>query len=174
MSPDHLPSTSPEKTDFTFIQGRIWPKLRGEGEEQWRDSRGRWLFFKTQQVPAPWLDFSPHHVRPAGCWQAEQAQSETCQRSRTTHRLSAALQYTGDFQPHIPASHSPALPFSRSLHGAPMVQERIVRSQDRGQEQPRQKSHQRVAGPGFPELLTGCAGPASPREQIPALHLQHS
>lgn len=31
-----------------------------------------------------------------------------------------------------------------------------------------------VAGPGLPELLTGCAGPASPQEQISALHLQHS
>lgn len=50
----------------------------GEG----RESRGRWLFFKQQQVPAPWPDFSPHHTKPSGCWQVP---CEGGQRAQTTH-----------------------------------------------------------------------------------------
>lgn len=45
---------------------------------------------------------------------AEQEQSEACQHSQTTHRLSAAPQHTGDFHPPpIPASQGLPLPSAR-------------------------------------------------------------
>lgn len=93
----------------------------GEGSAR----RGRLLFFK-KKVAAPLLDFSPDHVKLAGCWQADQARCETCQHAQTTHTHSQLLSSTRDnlqsklgSPAHCCSPQSPVLPLGSSLHRAP-------------------------------------------------------